>query len=773
MSIATASSVHSDSQSWGKGNTPEKSWRGFSPGAWVKNIDVRDFIQRNYTAYLGDSTFLSGPDKSTLAIWEKIRELSKAERANGGVLDADTKVPSDLLSHDAGYIDSSLESIVGLQTDKPFKRAIMPMGGVKMVADGLEAYGFKMDPSVQEIYGRLRKTHNQGVFDAYTPDMRAVRSSGIITGLPDAYGRGRIIGDYRRVALYGVDRLIEEREAKKAELDNVNMTEDVIRLREEMSDQIKALQDLKGMAAKYGYDISGPASSAQEAIQWLYFGYLGAIKEQNGAAMSLGRVSTFLDVFIDRDIKEGKLTESEAQSLIDQFVIKLRIVKFLRTPEYDSLFSGDPTWVTESIGGMGIDGRPLVTKSSFRFLHTLSNLGPAPEPNLTVLWSQSLPQGFKDYCASVSINSSSIQYENDDVMRPYWGDDYGIACCVSPMRIGKQMQFFGARANLAKCMLYAINGGRDEMTGKQVGPAYPAITSDTLTYDEVMERFMPMMDWLAKTYVGALNVIHYMHDKYAYERLEMALHDRDILRTMACGMAGLSVVADSLSSMKFGKVSVIRDETGLAVDYRIEQVDGQEIPHYGNNDERVDSIARMLVETFMEKLKQTPTYRNAMHTQSILTITSNVVYGKKTGNTPDGRKKGEPFAPGANPMHGRDHKGALASMASVAKLDYDKAQDGISYTFSIVPGALGRTEQERNSNLAGMLDTYFGPNQHTRGAQHINVNVFDRETLLKAMEHPEEYPQLTIRVSGYAVNFIKLTREQQMDVINRTFHASK
>lgn len=772
MSQQKQSTAAQPENSWGKGNTPDNAWQGFTVGPWRSEIDVRDFIVRNYTAYEGDAQFLAGVERQTLAVWDKVKELTQQERENGGVLDADTKTPSDLLAHDAGYIDSALETIVGLQTDKPFKRAIMPTGGVKMVADGLKAYGFTMDESVGEIFSRYRKTHNQGVFDVYTPEMRAVRNSGIITGLPDAYGRGRIIGDYRRVALYGVDRLIEEREQQKSSTNCVTMTEEVMREREELTEQMRALQDLKAMAAKYGYDISGPASTAQEAIQWLYFAYLGAIKEQNGAAMSLGRVSTFLDIYIQRDLESGVLSESAAQALIDQFVIKLRIVKFLRTPEYDSLFSGDPTWVTESIGGMAIDGRTMVTKSSFRFLQTLNNLGPAPEPNLTVLWSTALPEGFKNFCAEVSIRTSSIQYENDDVMRPFWGDDYGIACCVSPMRIGKQMQFFGARANLAKCMLYALNGGRDEMTGQQIGPILPAMPSDEITYDALMERFDPMMDWLAKTYVNALNVIHFMHDKYCYERLEMALHDKNILRTMACGMAGLSVVADSLAAIKYAKVTGIKDERGLFVDFKIETPDGSEPPRFGNNDERVDAIARMLVETFMNKLKQTPTYRNAMHTQSILTITSNVVYGKKTGSTPDGRKAGQPFAPGANPMHGRDFKGAVASMASIAKLDYRHAQDGISYTFSIVPGALGRTPQDRISNLAGLLDTYFSKNDYANGAQHINVNVLERDMLLRAMEHPEEYPQLTIRVSGYAVNFIKLTREQQLDVINRTFHGA-
>jgi formate C-acetyltransferase len=766
-SVKAVSSQQTNSENlWGSNNTPESAWRGFASGNWQRQVDVRDFIQRNYTPYEGDDAFLSGPSQNTLALWDKLLPLLKAERDRGGVLDADGSAISSLTAHDAGYIDAALEEIVGLQTDKPLKRAIFPAGGIKMVEDGLDAYGFKIDPEVSRIYNLYRKSHNQGVFDAYTPEMRAVRRSGIITGLPDAYGRGRIIGDYRRVALYGVDRLTEDKKAQMAELDTVPMTEDVIRLREELTEQIRALADLKIMAAKYGYDISGPAASAKEAVQWTYFAYLGAVKEQNGAAMSFGRTSTFLDVYFQRDLKDGVLTEEQAQALIDQLVVKLRIVRFLRTPDYDALFSGDPTWVTESIGGVGLDGRPLVTKTSFRFMQTLNNLGPAPEPNLTVLWSQALPQGFKDFCAKTSIATSSIQYENDDLMRGYWGDDYGIACCVSAMRMGKQMQFFGARANLAKTLLYAINGGRDEMSGDQIGPMLPPLTSDVLNYDEVLARFLPMMDWLAKTYVNALNVIHYMHDKYAYERLEMALHDRDILRTLACGMAGLSVVADSLAAIKYGKVTAIRDERGITTDFKVEG----NPPRFGNNDDRVDSIAAWLVETFMQKIRQNETYRDAVPTQSVLTITSNVVYGKKTGSTPDGRKAGEPFAPGANPMHGRDEKGAVASMESVAKLPYASAQDGISYTFSIVPEALGRTDDDRIANLAGLLDGYFGPNEQTSGAHHVNVNVFNRETLLDAMDHPEKYPQLTVRVSGYAVNFIRLTREQQEDVINRTFH---
>jgi formate C-acetyltransferase len=768
MSASVKSAVQQKNSEnlWGQGNAPENAWRGFAPGNWQRQVDVRDFIQRNYTPYEGGDDFLSGPSQNTLALWDRLLPLLKAERDRGGVLDADGSVISSLTSHEAGYIDSALEEIVGLQTDKPLKRAIFPAGGIKMVEDGLEAYGFKIDPEVKRIYTLYRKAHNQGVFDAYTPEMRAVRRSGIITGLPDAYGRGRIIGDYRRVALYGVDLLIEDKKAQQAELDTVPMTEDVIRLREELTEQIRALADLKIMAAKYGYDLSGPAASAKEAVQWTYFAYLGAVKEQNGAAMSFGRTSTFFDVYFERDLKNGVLTEEQAQALIDQLVVKLRIVRFLRTPDYDALFSGDPTWVTESIGGVGLDGRPLVSKTSFRFMQTLNNLGPAPEPNLTVLWSQNLPQGFKDFCAKTSIATSSIQYENDDLMRPYWGDDYGIACCVSAMRIGKQMQFFGARANLAKALLYAINGGRDEMSGDQIGPLLPPLTSDVLDYDEVMARFLPMMDWLTKTYVNTLNVIHYMHDKYAYERLEMALHDRDILRTLACGMAGLSVVADSLAAIKYGKVTAIRDARGITTDFKVEG----NPPRFGNNDDRVDSIATQLVETFMRKIRQNKPYRDAVPTQSVLTITSNVVYGKKTGSTPDGRKAGEPFAPGANPMHGRDEKGAVASMASVAKLPYASAQDGISYTFSIVPEALGRTDADRIANLTGLLDGYFGPNEQAAGAHHVNVNVFNRATLLDAMDHPEKYPQLTVRVSGYAVNFIRLTREQQEDVINRTFH---
>ena len=741
-----------------------KQWEGFNKsGEWTEEIDVRGFIQNNYTPYEGDSKFLEGATEKTKKLWNEVLELYKKERENGGVLAADCKTPSAVNAYEAGYIDKDLEEIVGLQTDAPLKRAIMPNGGIRIVEKSAESYGFKVDPETEYIYHNLRKTHNDGVFQVYTPDIRAARSSHLLTGLPDGYGRGRIIGDYRRVALYGVDRLIEEKKVELEILDTDEFTEDIIRRREEVSDQIKALNDLKAMAAKYGFDISMPAANAKEAIQWLYFGYLGAVKDQNGAAMSLGRTSTFLDIYIERDIKNGTLTEEQAQELMDQFIIKLRLVRFLRAPEYNSLFSGDPVWVTESIGGMGIDGRTLVTKNSFRVLHTLDNLGPAPEPNLTVLWSNNLPKGFKDYCADISIRTSSIQYENDDLMRITLGDDYGIACCVSAMKIGKQMQFFGARANLAKTLLYAINGGRDELTGKQVAPKYQPVTSEYLNYDEVMEKFDVMMDYVAKIYIKALNAIHYMHDKYSYEALEMALHDRDedILRTMACGIAGLSVATDSLSAIKYAKVKVIRDETGLAVDYKIEG----DFPKYGNDDDRVDQIAVDIVKSFLRKLQKHHTYRGSKHTLSILTITSNVVYGKNTGNTPDGRRAGEPFGPGANPLHGRDANGALAVMNTIAKLPYEYSEDGISFTFSITPAALGKDETTKINNLVSMLDGYFKQTGH-----HINVNVFNRELLLDAMDHPENYPQLTIRVSGYAVNFIKLTREQQLDVINRTIH---
>ncbi len=738
-----------------------QEWKDFEGNAWKDEINVRDFIQSNYTPYEGDDSFLVGPTDRTKKLWDEVLKLYEKERENGGVLDADTKTPSAINAYDAGYIDKNLEQIVGLQTDAPLRRAIMPNGGIRIVEKSAESYGLKIDPETDYIYHNLRKTHNDGVFSVYTPDIRAARSSHLITGLPDGYGRGRIIGDYRRVALYGVDALISE---KKEELDVLNVdefTEKVIREREEVSDQIKALNDLKAMAAKYGFDISVPAKNAKEAVQWLYFGYLGAIKDQNGAAMSLGRTSTFLDIYFERDFKAGLLTEEEAQELMDHFVMKLRLVRFLRAPEYNALFSGDPVWVTESIGGMGIDGRTLVTKNSFRILHTLTTLGPAPEPNLTVLWSTRLPEGFKRFATDLSIKTSSIQYENDDLMRITLGDDYGIACCVSAMRIGKQMQFFGARANLAKTLLYAINGGRDENSGKQVAPKFEGITSEYLDYNEVMEKFDTMMDYVAKIYIKALNAIHYMHDKYSYEALEMALHDReeDILRTMACGIAGLSVVADSLSAIKYAKVKAIRNEDGLVVDYEIEG----DFPKYGNDDDRVDQIAVDLVKTFLNKLQKHQTYRNSKHTLSILTITSNVVYGKNTGNTPDGRRAGEPFGPGANPLHGRDVNGSLAVLNSIAKLPYEYAEDGISYTFAITPAALGKEEDTRITNLVNMLDGYFAKTGH-----HINVNVFDRSLLLDAMDHPEKYPQLTIRVSGYAVNFIKLTREQQLDVIHRT-----
>lgn len=739
-----------------------EQWKGFEKGEWKRKIDVRNFIQKNYTPYEGNATFLTGTTEKTKKLWDEVLKLYEKERnSNGSVLDIDTKTISTVSAHEAGYIDKDLEEIVGLQTDAPLKRAIMPYGGIKIVEKSCEAYGREVDPEVDKIFHTVRKTHNDGVFSVYTPDIRAARSAHLITGLPDGYGRGRIIGDYRRVALYGVDELIREKQLDLEELDVDEFTEDVIREREEIYEQIKALNELKVMAAKYGFDISRPAGNAKEAIQWLYFGYLGAIKDQNGAAMSIGRTSTFLDIYIERDFKNGTLTEEQAQELMDHFVMKLRLVRFLRTPEYNELFSGDPVWVTESIGGMGVDGRTLVTKNSFRILHTLENLGPAPEPNLTVLWSTRLPEGFKRYTANLSIKTSSIQYENDDVMRTTLGDDYGIACCVSPMKIGKQMQFFGARANLAKTLLYAINGGKDEKSGKQVAPRFEPITSEYLDYDEVMVKFDQMMDYVAKIYIKALNAIHYMHDKYSYEAIEMALHDKDVIRTMACGIAGLSVVADSLSAIKYAKVKVIRDENGLAVDYVIEG----DYPKFGNDDDRVDQIAVDVVTQFLRKLKKHPAYRGAKQTLSILTITSNVVYGKATGNTPDGRRAGAPFGPGANPLHGRDTNGALAVMNSIAKLPFEESEDGISFTFAITPSTLGQDMWTKETNLVSMLDGYFAETGH-----HINVNVFDRALLEDAMEHPEKYPQLTIRVSGYAVNFTKLTREQQLDVINRTIH---
>jgi formate C-acetyltransferase len=738
------------------------AWTGFSRGPWCDSVDVRDFIQRNYTPYDGDGAFLAGPTERTTRLWEKVSGLMR-EEGRRGILDADTAVVSTITSHAPGYVDRDLELIFGLQTDKPLKRAILPLGGIRMVENALQAYGYELSPDIRRVFGArgFRKTHNDGVFDCYTDEMLRARRSGIITGLPDAYGRGRIIGDYRRVALYGIDRLIAEKKAEHASLAEREMSDETIRLSEELADQRRALEDLKTMAAGYGCDVSRPARTAREAVQWLYFAYLGAVKEQNGAAMSLGRTSTFLDVYFERDLGAGTLTESEAQEIVDHFVMKLRMVRFLRTPEYNELFSGDPTWVTESIGGVGEDGRHMVTKTSYRYLHTLLDLGSAPEPNLTVLWAASLPPAFKRFCAHISVETSAIQYENDDTMREVYGDDYGIACCVSAMRIGKQMQYFGARANLAKALLYAINGGRDEMSGVQVAPPSEPVTGDVLEFDDVMKKYDSMLAWLARTYVGALDIIHYMHDKYSYERLEMALHDRDVMRFLACGVAGLSVAVDSLSAIKYAKVSVVRNESGMAVDYAIEG----EFPEFGNNDERVDSMAGSLVREFMERIREQHAYRDAVPTQSVLTITSNVVYGKLTGSTPDGRKAGEPFAPGANPMSGRDISGPVASMCSVASLPYEYAQDGISYTFSIVPPSLGTSEGERAGNLVGMLDGYFA-----QGGHHINVNVLDRATLLDAMDHPEKYPMLTVRVSGYAVKFNKLTREQQLEVVGRTFH---
>jgi formate C-acetyltransferase len=737
------------------------AWRGFKPGLWQRDINVRWFLQQNYTPYEGDGAFLAPATERTKRIWKKLEAMFVEERKKG-VLDV-SHIPSSITAHAPGYIDKDSEVIVGLQTEAPLKRAIMPNGGLRMVLNSLKAYGFEPDPVVVETFSKYRKTHNDGVFDAYTADIRACRSSHVLTGLPDAYGRGRIIGDYRRVPLYGVARLIKHKEQEKLALDSAMSTEDIIRDREELSEQIRALKELQAMAKSYGFDISGPATTAREAVQWLYFAYLAAVKEQNGAAMSLGRVSTFLDIYIERDLKEGALTESQAQELIDQFVIKLRIVRFLRTPEYDELFAGDPTWVTESIGGMGDDGRSLVTRTSFRFLHTLYNLGPAPEPNLTIWYSPRLPDNFRKFAAKVAIDTSALQFESDSIMRSAWGDDGAIACCVSPMLVGKQMQFFGARANLAKCLLYAINGGRDEISGKQVAPAFEAVKGDFLDFDDVAAKLEHAMDWLAGVYVNAMNVIHYMHDKYSYERIEMALHDYAPVRTMAFGIAGLSVVADSLSAIRHAKVKVIRDDTGLVVDYKTEG----DFPKFGNNDNRVDQLAATVVSMFMSKLRKHPTYRNALHTQSVLTITSNVVYGKNTGHTPDGRRKGEPFAPGANPMHGRDSHGIMASAASVAKIPYRDAQDGISLTSTLVPEGLGRLAGEQVDNLVGVLDAFFGASGY-----HMNVNVLNRAMLLEAVEHPEKFPSLTIRVSGYAVNFVRLTREQQMDVINRTFHGA-
>jgi len=734
-------------------------WHSFTPGLWQTEINVRDFIQQNYRPYEGDESFLVPATERTNKLWNRLNELFVEERKKG-VLDV-SQTPSSITAHGPGYIDRNNEVIVGLQTDAPLKRAIMPNGGLRMVVNALKTYGYKPDPHVVEAFTKYRKTHNDAVFDAYTADVRRCRSAHILTGLPDAYGRGRIIGDYRRVALYGVSRLIQRKEEEKRSLDSMMSTDDIIRDREELSEQIRALKELQQMALAYGFDISGPARNAREAVQWLYLGYLAAVKEQNGAAMSLGRTSTFLDIYFERDLDSGALTETQAQEIVDDFVIKLRIVRFLRTPEYDELFAGDPTWVTESIGGVGDDGRPLVTKTSFRFLQTLYNLGPAPEPNLTIWYSPRLPEAFRSFAAKVAIDTSSIQFESDEIMRRAWGDDGAIACCVSPMLIGKQMQFFGARANLAKCLLYAINGGRDEISGEQIGPKTTPVQGDILEFDEVLGKFDAMMDWLAGVYVNAMNAIHYMHDKYAYERVEMALHDYAPLRTMAFGLAGLSVVADSLSAIRYAKVRVVRDTTGLVTDYQIEG----DFPQFGNNDNRVDQLASWVVTTFMSKLRKYPTYRNALHTQSVLTITSNVVYGKNTGNTPDGRRRGEPFAPGANPMHGRDKRGIHASAASVAKIPYRDAADGISLTATLVPEGLGRVLQDRINNLRNMLDAFFSVTGY-----HMNVNVLNRETLLDAMDHPEKYPSLTIRVSGYAVNFVRLSREQQMDVINRTFH---
>ncbi len=733
----------------------------FKNGDWNEEINVRNFIVLNYTPYDGDESFLKPASEKTKKLFEKVFALFLQERKAGGVLSIDTKTISNIDAFEPGYIDKDLETIVGLQTSKPLERAIMPYGGIRMVKSSLNAYEKELDPKVEEIFTH-RKTHNDGVFDVYTDEMKKARHYGIITGLPDAYGRGRIIGDYRRVALYGVDRLIEEKEKSLKDFSPDVFDETVIQQREELSEQIKALKALKNMAKRYGFDISLPAQDTKQAIQWLYFAYLAAVKDQNGAAMSLGRVSTFLDIFAERDLKLNKYTEEEIQEFVDHFVLKLRLVKFLRTPAYDELFSGDPTWITESIGGICLDTRHMVTKMSFRFLHTLENLGPAPEPNLTVLWSSNLPQNFKLYASKISINTSSIQYENDDVMRVDLGDDYAIACCVSPMKVGKQMQFFGARCNLAKALLYAINGGKDEIYGDQVGPKTAPVKDAQLSYEDVLEKFLVVLDWLSGLYINSLNVIHYMHDKYCYEKIQMALHDDEIIRTMACGIAGLSVVADSLSAIKYAKVYPVFNEQGIAYDFKIEG----DFPKFGNNDKRVDDIAVFVEKEFMKRLKKHKTYRNSIPTMSILTITSNVVYGKKTGTTPDGRKKGVPFAPGANPMHQRDTNGAVAAMKSVAKLPFDHSQDGISYTFSMTPSTLGKEETVKEENLSSLLDGYFSDTGH-----HININILNKETLIDAMEHPDKYPSLTIRVSGYAVNFIKLTKEQQEDVISRTFHS--
>ncbi|MDO4589418.1 MAG: formate C-acetyltransferase [Fusobacterium sp.] len=737
-------------------------WNGFVGKLWQEEINVRDFIQCNYTPYTGDDSFLEGSTENTKKVWDKLTEMFKVERAKG-IYDAETKLPQAIDAYGAGYIDKDAEVIVGLQTDAPLKRGIFPKGGLRMVKNSLEAFGYQIDPLTEEIFTKYRKTHNEGVFSAYTDEMKACRKSGIITGLPDAYGRGRIIGDYRRVPLYGVNRLIEDKQQQMKLLEVAEMDDETIRRREEIFEQIKALKSFVKMGQAYGFDLSRPAENAKEAVQYLYFGYLAAVKDQDGAAMSLGRTSTFLDIYIQRDLENGVITEKEAQELIDQFIIKLRIIRFLRTPEYDALFSGDPTWTTESLGGQGVDGRTLVTKTSFRYLHTLYNLGPAPEPNMTVLWSVNSPENWKNFCAKVSIDTSAVQYENDDLMRPEFGDDYGIACCVSPMKIGKGMQFFGARANLPKTLLYALNGGRDEKSGAQVAPKFAPVTGEYLEFNDVMEKFEQMMKWLAGVYVNALKIIHYMHDKYAYEAFEMALHDLDIERTQATGIAGLSIVADSLAAIRDSKVKVIRNEDGLIVDFERE---GEYVP-FGNDEDSTDDLAVMITEKFMNYLRTHETYRHSRATQSILTITSNVVYGKKTGNTPDGRRAGAPFSPGANPMNGRDTRGAIASLASVAKLPFHHANDGISYTFAIAPSALGKTPEIRIENLVSMMDGYFTP----QGGQHLNVNVFDRSLLEDAMENPEKYPQLTIRVSGYAVNFVRLTREQQLDVLSRTINS--
>jgi len=741
-----------------------EEWNGFKGRLWKEEVNTRQFIQDNYKPYDGDESFLADPTEATNKLWGKLQKLQKEERAKGGVLECETKVVSGLTAYGPGYIDEEmkdLEKVVGLQTDKPLKRAFMPYGGIKMAEQAAATYGYEPDEKLHEIFTKYHKTHNQAVFDVYTPEIKKARHNKVITGLPDTYGRGRIVGDYRRVALYGIDFLIEQKVNDFNHCGSGSMTEDIIRKREEIAEQVKALKGMKEMAAIYGYDISKPAKNAHEAFQWLYFGYLAAIKTQNGAAMSVGRISTFLDIYVERDLANGTLTEEEAQELVDHFVMKCRMVKFARIPSYNQLFSGDPVWATLEVAGLGTDGRSMVTKNCFRFLHTLENMGPSPEPNLTVLYTKALPENFKRFAAKISVDTSSIQYENDDVMRTTLGDDYGIACCVSPMKIGKQMQFFGARANLAKTLLYAINGGKDEKSGKQVAPRFEPITSEYLDYDEVMVKFDQMMDYVAKIYIKALNAIHYMHDKYSYEAIEMALHDKDVIRTMACGIAGLSVVADSLSAIKYAKVKVIRDENGLAVDYEIEG----DYPKFGNDDDRVDQIAVDVVTQFLRKLKKHPAYRGAKQTLSILTITSNVVYGKATGNTPDGRRAGAPFGPGANPLHGRDTNGALAVMNSIAKLPFEESEDGISFTFAITPSTLGQDMWTKETNLVSMLDGYFAETGH-----HINVNVFDRALLEDAMEHPEKYPQLTIRVSGYAVNFTKLTREQQLDVINRTIH---